>query len=200
MAIGLRTAASGAVAGMRKAQSAPWPSWSVLPSRLRRRIGNTARCCATTIAAACRDHERLRFGYHAHDGAITVPATQPHRLVSSARRWYLLAWDVGLQDWRTFRVDQMDLRLPAGPRFTPKQMSDEEVADRIGHRDRWPSLPGAGDRCSRPPDPTRRGALGGAGRARDYAVTLVRDGGVGDHAAAHRVDRGAGGRGHGARC
>ena len=73
----------------------------------------------------------MRFGYDAHDGADTVRVTEPHRLVSSGRRWYLLAWDVGRQDWRTFRVDQMDLRLPAGPRFTPYNMPDEEVTDRL---------------------------------------------------------------------
>ena len=146
VAIGLRTAAGGAVAGIEESSVRALAKLErLLPSRLRRRIGTLAATIVTlpgpgvpvdadaltAIAAACRDHERLRFGYHAHDGANTVRVTEPHRLVSSGRRWYLLAWDVGRQDWRTFRVDQMDLRLPAGPRFTPRQMSDREVADRL---------------------------------------------------------------------
>jgi predicted DNA-binding transcriptional regulator YafY len=146
VAIGLRTAAGGAVAGIEESSVRALAKLErLLPSRLRRRIGTLAATIVTlpgpgvpvdadaltAIAAACRDHERLRFGYHAHDGADTVRVTEPHRLVSSGRRWYLLAWDVGRQDWRTFRVDQMDLRLPAGPRFTPRQMSDREVADRL---------------------------------------------------------------------
>jgi predicted DNA-binding transcriptional regulator YafY len=146
VAIGLRTAAGGAVAGIEESSVRALAKLErLLPSRLRRRIGTLATTIVTlpgpgvpvdagaltAIAAACRDHERLRFGYHAHDGADAVRETEPHRLVSSGRRWYLLAWDVGRQDWRTFRVDQMDLRLPAGPRFTPKQMSDEEVTDRM---------------------------------------------------------------------
>jgi predicted DNA-binding transcriptional regulator YafY len=146
VAIGLRTAAGGAVAGIEESSVRALAKLErLLPSRLRRRIGTLATtivtlpgsgtpvdaAALTAIAAACGDHERLRFGYHAHDGADTVRVTEPQRLVSSGRRWYLLAWDVDRQDWRTFRVDQMDLRLPAGPRFTPKQMSDEEVADRL---------------------------------------------------------------------
>jgi predicted DNA-binding transcriptional regulator YafY len=117
----------------------------LLPSRLRRRVGTLVATMVTlpgpgtpvdagtltAIAAACRDHEQLRFGYRAHDGADTFRLTEPHRLVSSGRRWYLLAWDAGRRDWRTFRVDQMDLRLPAGPRFTPRELSDEQVIVRL---------------------------------------------------------------------
>jgi len=152
VAIGLRTAAGGAVAGIEESSVRALAKLErLLPSRLRRRVGTLAAAVVTlpgpgaagapdtqvdagvltAIAAACRDHERLRFGYHAHDGTDTVRLTEPHRLVSSWRRWYLLAWDTGRRDWRTFRVDQMDLRLPAGPRFTPRPMSDEEVIERL---------------------------------------------------------------------
>ena len=152
VAIGLRTAAGGAVAGIEESSVRALAKLErLLPPRLRRRVGTLATAMVTlpgpgaadaphtavdagaltAIAAACRDHERLRFGYRAHDGTDTVRVTEPHRLVSSWRRWYLLAWDTGRRDWRTFRVDQMDLRLPAGPRFAPRQMSDEEVIERI---------------------------------------------------------------------
>jgi predicted DNA-binding transcriptional regulator YafY len=148
VAIGLRTAASGAVAGIEESSVRALAKLErLLPSRLRQRVGTLAAAMVTlpgpemavdastltAIAAACRDHERLRFGYRAHDGAQTVRLTEPHRLVSSGRRWYLLAWDVDRGDWRTFRVDQLDLRLPAGPRFPPRQMSDQEVIDRLTH-------------------------------------------------------------------
>ena len=36
----------------------------------------------TTLAGACRDHERLRFDYLAHDGSGTVRSVEPHRLVT----------------------------------------------------------------------------------------------------------------------
>jgi predicted DNA-binding transcriptional regulator YafY len=146
VAIGLRAAASAAVTGIGDSSVRALAKLErVLPSRLRRRIGTLAAAMIalpgtgpavdadtlTAIAAACRDHERLRFGYHAHDGRDTIRVTEPHRLVSSGRRWYLVAWDLGKDDWRTFRVDRIRPRLPAGPRFTPREMPDRQVIDRV---------------------------------------------------------------------
>jgi predicted DNA-binding transcriptional regulator YafY len=76
----------------------------------------------TAIAAACRDHERLRFVYNSD-----IRLTEPHRLVNSGRRWYLVAWDVNKKAWRTFRVDRLELRLPAGPRFTPRPGPSDDM-------------------------------------------------------------------------
>ena len=54
---------------------------------------------------------------------------EPYRLVNDRRRWYLVAWDTGRDDWRTFRVDRIEPKTPAGPRFTPRALpSDEEIA------------------------------------------------------------------------
>lgn len=146
VAVGLRSAAGGAVAGIEESSVRALVKLErMLPSRLRRRVRTLAAAMVmlpqatapveaetlTAIAAACRDHEQLRFDYSTHEGAAAVRVIEPHRLVSSGRRWYLLAWDVGKQDWRTFRVDRMGLRLPAGPRFAPREMSDDEVADRL---------------------------------------------------------------------
>jgi predicted DNA-binding transcriptional regulator YafY len=78
----------------------------------------------TTLASACRDHERLRFDYRSHDGTSTVRSAEPHRLVSWGRRWYLVAWDTERDDWRTFRVDRIEPRTPAGPRFTPRELPE----------------------------------------------------------------------------
>ena len=40
----------------------------------------------------------------------SIRTTEPHRLVHTGRRWYLLGWDVDRQDWRTYRVDRLDPR------------------------------------------------------------------------------------------
>ena len=54
---------------------------------------------------------------------------EPHRLVSWGRKWYLVAWDVDREDWRTFRVDRIEPRTPAGPRFAPRELpADGDVA------------------------------------------------------------------------
>ncbi len=113
----------------------------VMPSRLRRRLdalevttltapggsdGDVPIAVLTLVAGAVRDHQVLRFDYTAPAGDTgeTPPArrAEPHRLVTSHGRWYLLAWDLDRGDWRTFRLDRMDLRTPHGPRFTPRDV------------------------------------------------------------------------------
>src|SRR5207249_2513968 len=85
----------------------------------------------TAIASACRDHERLRFDYEAHSGASGRRAVEPYRLVNDRRRWYLVAWDLGRDDWRTFRADRIELVTPAGPRFHPRPLPpDDELLAR----------------------------------------------------------------------
>jgi predicted DNA-binding transcriptional regulator YafY len=145
VAIGLRTAASGSVAGIEETSvRALAKLQQVLPSRLRHRVsafGSHAlpmpapgpqvdMDVLTVIAGACRDHEQLRFDYRSHSGAPSRRAVQPHRLLNDRRRWYLLAWDVDREAWRTFRVDRIEPRTPTGPRFAPRALppQDEVVA------------------------------------------------------------------------
>ena len=57
---------------------------------------------------------------------------EPYRLINDRRRWYLVAWDVDRDAWRTFRVDRIDPRTPAGPRFTPRALPpDREVTAQV---------------------------------------------------------------------
>ena len=144
VAIGLRTAANGSVAGIEEASvRALAKLQQVLPSRLRHRVGAFAASALlapsrgpqvdpdvlTLIASACRDHERLRFDYRSHSGTASRRSVEPYRLVNDRRRWYLVAWDADREDWRTFRVDRIEPRPPAGPRFTPRALPpDQEIA------------------------------------------------------------------------
>ncbi len=60
---------------------------------------------------------------------VTVRDVEPHRLVHTPRRWYLLAWDTSRGDWRTFRVDRIQGPLgPPGARFTPRALPADDVA------------------------------------------------------------------------
>lgn len=137
VAVGLGRAAGGGVAGIEETSIRALAKLEqVLPSRLRRRVNalNTytvqipgsapavAPEVLTAIATAARDHERLRFDYIGHDGSATMRDAEPYRLVHMRGRWYLMAWDVGRADWRTFRVDRISPRTPAGPRFTPREL------------------------------------------------------------------------------
>ena len=59
---------------------------------------------------------------------------EPHQLVNSGRRWYLVAWDVRRADWRTFRVDRIMVRTPGGGRFTPRPLPSDDLAGWVSQR------------------------------------------------------------------
>jgi predicted DNA-binding transcriptional regulator YafY len=143
VAVGLRTAAGGTVAGIEETSVRALAKLEqVLPTRLRHRVNALQSVTVpiasggptvdpgtlTAIAAACRDHDRLRFDYQDHDGTASVRAVEPHRLVHTGRRWYLVAWDLDREDWRTFRVDRLAPRIPTGPRFTPRKPPATDLA------------------------------------------------------------------------
>jgi predicted DNA-binding transcriptional regulator YafY len=143
VSLGLRTAASGTVAGIEEASlRALMKLEQVLPSRLRRRVSALHSFIVplaasgprvdlktlSAIAAACRDHQGLRFRYRARAGEPSSRTVEPHRLVHTGFRWYLVAWDLVRRDWRTFRVDRIDSRLSSGLRFTPRQPPDGDFA------------------------------------------------------------------------
>jgi predicted DNA-binding transcriptional regulator YafY len=147
VAIGLRTIASASVAGIEETSVRALAKLEqVLPSRLRRRVSafqshtlpmpsrgpQVDPDVLTLIASACRDQELLRFDYQVHSGAARRRTVEPYRLVSDRRRWYLVAFDTGRDDWRTFRVDRIGPRPPAGPRFKPRPLPpDEEITARV---------------------------------------------------------------------
>jgi predicted DNA-binding transcriptional regulator YafY len=144
VAVGLRTAAGASVTGIEETSvRALVKLEQVLPSHLRRRVQALQRAtttiaygggptvdpqCLTIIAAACRDAERVRFGYVARDGATTRREVEPHSLVNAGRRWYLVAWDRDRGDWRTFRLDRVTKPASTGVRFTPRALPAEDAA------------------------------------------------------------------------
>lgn len=148
VAVGLRTAAVGSVTGIEETSLRALAKLEqVLPSRLRRRVsalqnftvsvplgGNGPKVSAeslSAIVAAARDHERLRFDYESHGATVSRREVEPYRLVNWGRRWYLVAWDVERKDWRTFRVDRITLKIPNGPRFTPRELPTEDLASYV---------------------------------------------------------------------
>ena len=88
----------------------------------------------TAIAAACRDRQRLRFDYRAHDDTETLRAVEPYRLVHTGRKWYLVAWDLDRGDWSTFRADRIKPRIPTGPRFMPRDLPEDDLSRYVSRR------------------------------------------------------------------
>jgi predicted DNA-binding transcriptional regulator YafY len=138
IAVGLRTAAAGAVAGFEETSvRALAKVIQLLPPRLRRRIDALQAVTSpgvlgsgpvldagvlTTIAMATRAEERLRFDYTPREGALSRRHVEPHRLVPLGRKWYLLAWDLDRADWRNFRVDRISGPDLTGARFRPREI------------------------------------------------------------------------------
>lgn len=139
VAVSLRLAAGGTVAGASEAALRTLTKLDqVMPPRLRsevRAVQDTTDTLAggvevidgealLTLARATRDHVRVRFGYVARGGEETERYVEPVRLVATGRRWYLMAWDVDREDWRTFRLDRMSEVAPGTWRFTPREHPD----------------------------------------------------------------------------
>lgn len=135
----------------------------VMPTRLRHRIDAvqiTAMPSSSVssvdigvlaaVSDAVRAREVLRFDYpgdaaRPDGGPAPARRGQPHRLLARGGRWYLLAWDLDREDWRTFRVDRMSPRTPTGPRFTPREIPGGDAAAFVSARfkgsdgsDAWP--------------------------------------------------------------
>ncbi len=146
LAVGLMTAAQSEIAGTAEASvRALTKVVQVMPTRLRRQAealramteaapwtsaGPTIDPDALTSAAgACRDSERVRFGYTAAGGVSSPRLVEPHRLVSLGRRWYLVAYDLDRHDWRSFRLDRLRDLARTGQRFAARPLPAADAAE-----------------------------------------------------------------------
>lgn len=143
VAVGLRTAATAGLAGISEdAARASTKLERLLPARLRTRlrtVSMTSEAVAHTrdlvspdvfgaITAAIERHEELRFDYTDRGGSPTRRRTQPHRMVHVSGRWYLVAYDLDREDWRSYRADRVTPKTPTGPRFTPRPLPGPDLA------------------------------------------------------------------------
>ncbi|WP_354700859.1 hypothetical protein DSM112329_01151 [Paraconexibacter sp. AEG42_29] len=143
VAIGLRTAATGSIGGIEETSVRALAKLEqLLPDRLRRRVQALAGATSAfqvdgpqidpdllaTIASACRDGVRLSFAYGAKDGAETRRETEPNALVHSGWRWYLVAYDLDREDWRTFRVDRIAGGVRPGGRGRRREVPGGDAA------------------------------------------------------------------------
>jgi predicted DNA-binding transcriptional regulator YafY len=143
VAVGLRSTAAGSIAGMEETAVRTLAKLDqVLPERLRRRVralGDATSAFSVdgpridadalaTIAGAVRDGERLRFAYRAKDDASTRRQVEPAAIVHTGYRWYLVAWDLDREDWRTFRVDRIAGRVSGAGRGTRRDVPGGDPA------------------------------------------------------------------------
>ncbi|MFO7250820.1 MAG: YafY family protein [Actinomycetes bacterium] len=151
-AVALLAGAGGTVAGAGEAALRALTKLDrVLPTRLRHEVRALAASVESfggggrvpvdaetlmTLARACRDEVEVEFDYPSR-GEVRRRRVEPYRLVTSDRRWYLFAYDLDRDDWRSFRVDRMSGVAARTWRFRPRPAPDaaayvqESVTSRV---------------------------------------------------------------------
>ena len=110
------------VAALRDATETPQT-----PARARWDETPVAPQMLAALATAIQESEWCRFDYvkaatgHA-PGASEKRRVEPYRLVAWNGRWYLVAYDLDQDDWRTFRVDRMALGARTYRRFDARTL------------------------------------------------------------------------------
>ena len=109
----------------------------LLPKRLRRRLAALEAVTVsltgsregldaemlTTLASACREHQSLSLSYKDRRGRCSTRRLEPHQLAHTpGQRWYLVAWDLDREDWRTFRLDRIEGTPLVGALFEPREL------------------------------------------------------------------------------
>ncbi len=153
MAVCLRLAAGGSVAGVgESALRALSKLDQVMPSRLRSQVSAVHDATVTltsntsdspvepdvlmTLARACRDREHVAVSYVDRAGNATQRRLEPYQLVTTGKRWYLLAFDRDRDDWRSLRLDRMGESAHAAARSWPEthQMPRRTYSGRSARR------------------------------------------------------------------
>ena len=88
----------------------------------------------TVLSQACRDSVRVTFSYSDRKHIGTSRTVEPYRLVTQARRWYLVAFDPDRQDWRTFRVDRIGRVEVLRNSFEPRALPSDDIGDYVRRR------------------------------------------------------------------
>jgi predicted DNA-binding transcriptional regulator YafY len=146
VALGLNSVAAGPVAGIGEASVRALAKLEqVLPSRLRPKFAMLKAAVTTlpsnaasvdpqqltVVSAAITDKRQLSFDYVKADGDASRRLVEPYRLVDTGRRWYLVAWDVDREDWRTFRADRIATLPAERKKYVPRPLPAEDLADYV---------------------------------------------------------------------
>jgi predicted DNA-binding transcriptional regulator YafY len=139
VAVVLGVSAGAAIPGIERAALATLDRIDrLLPPRLRSQLAalrtNTVALMSrpdvvpaeslVNLARACDAKQRAVFDYRTRQGDESERRVEPHSLVATDRRWYLVAHDLDREAWRTFRVDRMtDIRV-TGHTFEPRPLAD----------------------------------------------------------------------------
>ncbi|MEU5843224.1 YafY family protein [Rhodococcus sp. NPDC047139] len=138
-AVSLRLASGSTIAGAAEAALRALTKLDqVMPPRLREQVRAVYGATETVVGAgteidadvlialarACRDATRVRFRYTTRHDVDDERTVEPVRMVAAGPNWYLMAWDVDRDDWRTYRLDRMREVTATTWRFRPRKHPD----------------------------------------------------------------------------
>jgi predicted DNA-binding transcriptional regulator YafY len=156
LAVALRSATAAGAGVEESALRALGAVRQVLPDRLRHRLDaleftamppSSPTADPSTLVAiseAIRAREILRFDYGEVADARPPRRAEPHHLVATGGRWYLVAWDADHEDWRIFRADRVRPKSARGARFAGREVPGGDVRAFVSARfkgaqtDAWP--------------------------------------------------------------
>lgn len=93
-----------------------------------------------TLAEAAETRRALDLRYVSGEGLPSRRTVHPYDLVAHSDRWYLVAFDTGRQQERTFRVDRVRSARPLRETFAApsRPQAEERLLDRFADADyRW---------------------------------------------------------------
>lgn len=139
IAVCLRLAAGGTVAGVSESAVRTLAKLDqVLPAGAREQVAAIHSTTVTVGAAravvdpevlmatsrACRDRVHATIDYVDRQGRGSQRRVEPHALVAVTDRWYLLAFDLDRDDWRSFRLDRVRRVTVGTLRNQPREVPD----------------------------------------------------------------------------
>ena len=145
VAVGLRLASASGLDGLdEEALRALAALDRILPAPVRAEVGAVTEAMGVitrpltevrsevlmALASAVRDRVRVRVDYERADGVRGERRLEPYRVLSMEGRWYLFAWDLEREDWRTFRMDRMHAVHPSTFPIGERPVPDIEAAVR----------------------------------------------------------------------
>ena len=86
------------------------------------------RTCCQLLPEHAATASAFAFKYQDRAGSPSLRTVEPHRLVHTGYRWYLVAWDSIRKDWRTFRMDRIEGKPKTSTRFTPRRPPEGDFA------------------------------------------------------------------------
>mgnify|MGYP001619252603 CR=1 FL=1 len=145
IAVGLRAAAGSVITGLEDAAARALAKLEQsLSSATRQQISEVEQAMVplagrvrpdidlnivTAAASAIAGRLRLRIDYTRHDGVEVQRIVEPHRIVHTTTRWYLIAWVPEHEAWRTLRVDRIRRPVLARDVFPRRDIPDDALRE-----------------------------------------------------------------------